>query len=543
MLLFLASKARHDVKAFFEFVMVEERTRQRMRLASHQEVVLDFLTAHQRGVLMMPRGHSKTFLIATYLLWLIGNDASFRGAIVSETEQQAKKVLALVKDYIQEPELSGGRLHLVFPHLRQTQRKHEPWTQTDITIDRPAGTRDPTLIARGYQGAILGSRLKAVFVDDILSQENVMTEEGRRKVIEWVDGSLMGTLDKRGDPKAFLSGTAWHPQDLLHKATERGWATLKMDIVGNVQVYPDEDPLSCPGFGPEGWDHPGIRPGAKVPNNRLVKHDPDPREERLLWPGQFGLAIDDVAGQKRALAKLQRENLPHVFQQMYMMVAHDYSSALCKPEWIAACMKLAREKGVHRLVDRYSDGGLVFTGVDLGIEVGEHNDDTSFFTFLVLDTGHRVILDIDFGKYDGATKVQKVVEKAERFNSCLVMVESNGGQKMLTEWALDKNVSLPVRAVQTTARKAHVEDGIPGLFLEIYNGAWLIPNEMDADGHIVVDPRVQRWCDESINYVPDKHTGDVIMSSYLAHQGARSWGITTGSQAAEGGGLGDFLSR
>lgn len=545
-LLFMAAKARQDVKVFFEFVMVEEKTRQRLRTEAHQAVVLDFLRDNQRAVLMMPRGHSKTFLIAAYLLWLIGHDPSARCAIVSATQEQAQKVLRLVRDYIEDPAVSGGRLQMVFPHLRPTQKKHEPWTQTAITIDRPAGTRDPTLVAVGYEGAILGARLKYVFVDDILTQENTNTEEGRVKLIEWVDGSLMGTMDTRGDPRVVLSGTAWHPRDLLHVATEdKGWATLKMDVVGNVDVYTDVDPSNCPDH-PDGWDHPGLRPSRLHPShNRLVAHDPDPFEKKLLWPGAFReVAVDDVAGQQKALEALRRSKLPHVFQQMYMMVAHDYSSALCKPEWIEACMKLAREKGVHTLLDEYRGGGLVFTGVDLGINVGEHNDDTVLFTFLVLDSGHRQILDIDIGKYDGATKMRKVEEKVERYGSALVMVESNGGQKLLVEWCLDRNVSLPVRAQQTTAMKSHVELGIPGLFLEIYNGAWLIPNYIDDNGHRVVHPNVQRWCDAAVNYVPDKHTDDSLMAGYLGHQGARAWGITTGAQAvSQDIGVGDLLSR
>lgn len=544
MMLFIAAKARGDVKTFFQFVMVEEKTRRRMRTEPHQRVTLDFLRDNSRCVLMMPRGHSKSFLIAAYLLWLIGHDPSYRGAIVSATQQQAEKILRLVRDYIQDPSVSGGRLQLVFPHLRQTQKRHEPWTQTAITVDRPAGTRDPTLVAVGYEGAVLGARLKGVFVDDILTQENTMTEDGRRKLIEWVDGTLMGTMDTTGDPRVVFSGTAWHPADLLHKTTEAGWATLKMDVVGNVDVYPDEDPSNCPSQ-PEGWDHQDLRPGLHFPHNRLVAHDPDPFEKKLLWPGAFKDApVNDVAAQQQALNTLRRSKLPHVFQQMYMMVAHDYSSALCKPEWIEACQLKAREMGVLDLLPEYHGGGLVFTGVDLGIGIGEHNDDTCLFTFLVLDSGHRQILDIDVGKYDGATKVLKVAEKVERYDSALVMVESNGGQKLLTEWCLDRNIALPVRAVQTTAMKAHVELGVPGLFLEIYNGAWLIPNRIDEYGHKVVSPAVQRFCDEAVNYVPDKHTGDVLMGGYLGHQGARQWGITTGSQAVnQDSGIGDLLSR
>jgi hypothetical protein len=531
-LLARAAKARHDFATFFEFVMEEERSKAPIKMAAHQRVTADFLLDHRRGVLMMPRGHSKSFLLVALLLWHIGQDASFRGAIVSATQEQAMKMLRAVADYIEH----SWKLKLVFPHLRPSNRKNEPWTQTAITIERPPGTRDPTLVAVGLHGAILGARLKFVVVDDILTQENTATEEQRRKTIEWIDGSVLGTLDRKGNTRAWLVGTAWHPSDLLHKATERGWATLKMDITGNIRVQDDADEFIRVQGG-DYWDHEGIRP--TNPDNpglqfefRLVAHDPDPSGEVLLWPEQFG--------GKKELERLRRSVLPTVFQQMYMMVARDQANALFQAQWFEECKKKAREMGVKSLVDRYDGGDPVFVGVDLGIEIGEHNDDTSFFTFAVLSSGHRVILDIDFGKYDGATKMRKVAEKVERYKASVVIVESNGGQKLLVEWALDNNVSLPVRAVQTTARKAHAEYGIPGLALEVFNTAWLIPN----DDYGQVDPRLERWIAECVNYVPDKHTGDVLMSSWLAQEGARAWGMGTGNQAvANEGWASDFMAR
>jgi hypothetical protein len=363
-----------------------------------------------------------------------------------------------------------------------------------------------------------------------------------------VDGSVLGTLDKVGEPKAFEVGTPWHPRDLMHVSLDRGWAGLKMDIKGNVVVYPDAEEAELVKVDVETWDHSGdayphghrLLRDARHPCARLTSHDPDPEEQKMLWPESWGIPAEDVESQRKKLEQLQREKLPHVFQQMYMMVAHDYSSAWCKVEWIEACKKKAREMGVHSLLGEYLGEGLVFVGVDLGIALGEHNDDTSIFTCLVHESGHRQILDIDFGKYDGATKVQKIADKVRRYRAALVMVESNGGQKLLAEWALDKDISLPVKAVQTTARKSHPEDGLPGLFLEIYNGAWLIPN----DDNGACDPRVQRFIDECINYVPDKHTGDVLMSAYLMQGGMRQWGITIGAQAAEGGNvIGDLLTR
>ena len=543
MLLLTASKARHDFKVFFDFVMEEENTKEPIEMLAHQRVAAEFLLAHRRAVIMMPRGHSKSFLILALLLWNIGRDPNFRGAVVSATQDQAAKTVMAARQYIE----SNPRLRLVFPNLAPSTRKGESWTQTEITVRRPPGTRDPTLVAKGMDGAVRGSRLKFIVVDDILTEENTATEDGRQKVIKWVDGALLQTKDVTGDTRAYLVGTAMHPADLLHYAShrQRGWATMKMDVVGNIVTLDDADPAVRIDGG-EHWDTELLRPGP-VPYERLTAHDPDPRNLALLWPSKFPhpykrgerCGPQDLLAQQKALATFKASMHPVVFQKEQMMLAKDEENAWFRTEWFEWCKDKAREMGFFALVDSYDGQYPTFTGVDLGINIGEHNDDTSFFTFCVLPTGHRRILDIEYGKFDGARKMQKVGEKHRQFGSWVIMVESNGGQKMLVEWALDNDVSLPVRAQQTTAMKTHVEMGIPALATEVYNKAWLIPNRQG-----VVDERVQRWIDEAVNYVPDKHTGDVLMSSYLAQQGARQWGIGTGAQATQGDtGLGDFLSR
>jgi hypothetical protein len=549
-LVYMAAKARSDPKVFFEFVMVtDDAFKRRVKISAHQRVLLDFIRDHHRGVVMMSRGHSKTFCLVSMLLWMIGNDPNFRGAVVGAKEAQSEKVVKAVREAIGDPrngQPGNPRLLMVFPHLRRSPNKFDPWTMTSITVAREAGTRDPTLIAVGLNGIIRGARLKCVFVDDVLTDENVGTHEQREKVVEWVDGAVLQTLDRTGDTKAYLVGTALHPQDLLHKAQERGWASLKMDVAGNVQVEDDKDPW-CRVDGGDFWDHPELRAGYVVPSkNRLVSHDPDPRDEKLLWPERFGR---DPNGNElppdRALALLQESMLPHKFQQEYMMVAHDYATAMCRPEWITRCKLAARQPPfgggpIEQLAPGYQGQGLVFVGVDLAYALEDHNDDTAYVTVLVHDSGHRQILDIEYGKFDSALKVQKVREKVELFSASLVVIEGNSAQRTVAEWSLNENAGLPVVALDTGREKADVHLGIQGLFLEIYNGAWIIPN----DEHGVMDRRVQRFVDACINYVPDKHTDDVLMAAWLAHKGMRRWGVTTGSQAVQGSsGLDDFMLR
>lgn len=535
-----AAEARRDPKKFFDFVMVtDDATKRHVKADAHQRVILDFLNEHYRGVLMVSRGHSKTFCMAAYILWMIGNDPNFRGVVIGITQEAAEKIIKAVRDYIETSE----RLRLVFPDMVRSPNKFDPWTQSSLTVKRQGGSRDPTLKAFGIYGPIRGARLKAVFVDDVLDDENVHTDEQRKKVITILDGAVRGTLDTTGGTKMFLVGTTLHPEDCLHVAREKKWACLEMNVVGDITLQDDEEEWNRVNGGDE-WDHPDLAPSDKHPDDptklQIAGHAPG----EILWPQRFGIGQRgeklDTDEALRRILKVNCNKNPIVFQREYMMIAVDQASAWCRREWVDKCELVARQKQVFRFAGGYAGEGLVFMGVDLGLALGEHNDDTAFFVALVHDTGHRQILHIEAGKYDGAQKMRRVAELCDRFRVALCIVEGNGGQRLLAEWTLNENIALPVKAVETGKEKTDVHLGIPGLFTEIFNGAWLFPNE----GKENKPPEVERVERECVGYVPDRHTGDVLMAMYCCWKGMRMWGVTTGGQAVEGGGdLGSFMQR
>lgn len=229
-----AADARESLDAFFEYVMREERTHRAVRVAPHQRVVHKFLTEHDRCVLQLPVGHAKSFSLLAYTLWSIGLNPSLRGAIVSATQEQAEKFVMTIRDYVEQSEA----LHLVFPGLRRSRKASDHWTQTRITVDRPLGGIHPTLIAIGMDGAIEGSRLNWVVVDDLLKADNTRTKDACLKVRQWVETSVMSRMDPDGE-KFVISNTPWHPDDLVTQTTRAGWASLTMDAEGYVYVQDD----------------------------------------------------------------------------------------------------------------------------------------------------------------------------------------------------------------------------------------------------------------------------------------------------------------
>lgn len=515
-----AKKARSHPAAFFDFVMKDERG-QRVKIAPHQEVALDFIMKHQRSVNIWPIGHSKTYLMTALTLWLMGTEPMTRGAIVSGTQEQALKPLAMVSDYI----LGSQELRLVFPNLQPSTRKKDPWTQDKITVERPPGIRDPSLRAVGYGGAILGSRLDWIIIDDILTQENVNTDESRKKLIEWVDSSVFSRVEPGPNAKVVITNTPWHPEDLVHVLEQRGWPTMRMDALGDIRAQDDKDlqrEAREQGIPYEIWDHAGVRMKSTQRTEtvmRLSAHDPDPRNIKPLWPERF--PPEELARRKR------RTTLPD-WNRNYLCIARSDDEAMCKIDYIELCKKNARDKGVHGFVTEWKGNGLVFTGVDLAIQIGQQHDLTAFFTFAVLPGGFRQILDIESGRMQGPKIIEKIVEKHRRFGSVCI-VENNGAQDYLRQFVLQKDAALPIKAHTTTSMKAHPEYGVASVFVEMANGAWLIPN----DPYGGTTKEVDDFCNFALNYVPERHTADVLMAQYFARELAREWGCLSGGDLAD----------
>lgn len=515
-LLSLADEAKRDPGTFFEFVMREETTRARMLLQPHQRVVLDFVLQHDRAIIMLPISTSKTFLMAAATIWMLGNDPTTRGAIVSATEAQAQKVLKMVSDYIR----SSPELHLVFPKLQPSL--HDPWTKSSITVDRPLGIRDASVAAYGYDSNRLpGSRLDWILSDDLVVPENSYTEEARQKMRHWFDGELMTRIDpSRG--RIVLTNTPRHPKDQLHELKRRGWATLRMDIMGGIYVKDDERREAK---GLEPWGHPELRKalhGAYRSTGEASYRLARRAEDDPLWPERWSL---------KRIEEERKSKLPHDFNQTFMCIARNDAESMCQEAWIEECKRKARERGITHMVEEYKGQNLVFMGVDLAFRQTEAADYTAFFVFEQLPDGHRRVLHVEYVRESAPIIIEKILAKQKAFSSpnarsgCVVRVENNAGQQMIVDMLRAKGgTGFPVYEHTTGTNKANSEFGIQSVFQDFYTGAWLVPNDHAGRCH----PYVQRWIQACLDYTPTKHADDGLVAAWIARTQAYEWGVIGG---------------
>lgn len=86
------------------------------------------------------------------------------------------------------------------------------------------------------------------FVDDLEDEENVATEDSRRKMKRWFNGALIPALDPMG--KIRMVGTPLHPKSLLEeKMTDPGWRSARFPVIfindkgEEVSAWPDRFPM------------------------------------------------------------------------------------------------------------------------------------------------------------------------------------------------------------------------------------------------------------------------------------------------------------
>ncbi len=534
-----AARARVDPAEFFSFVFRHEKTNAPLTVTPHQRLRFEFIAAHPLCVIRTPTGTSKTFDLQAYYLWLLGEDRSIRGAVISGKQEQAAKVVRTVSEYIDE----SPHVQLVFPGLKASTRDADPWTQTQITVERPVHSRDPSLVAVGYGGKLPGSRLTWVLIDDILNAENTATPEGRKKLNAWVHSTV---LSRRGNEelRVVVTNVPWHPGveadnssgetddvgDLTFALARLGWPVLNMDISGDVW------------FENTDWDTDLIRPSEKdnpAPTgdgrmHRLVEHD-TPEYARLcgidvpagvtewidhdnqvpLWPEEKPWSVINEARSKTTLL---------AFEQTQMVRVRSDMSSLVKEAWIERCKQAATiwTPPIRSLyAGKWTEPFPTITGIDPAFSQKKKADQSAMFTFAVYPNGFHRILNVSFGKWSPNELIDKIIAELTRFNS-IGYVESNGAQMALRHWALERKRNLTVRAVNTGKNKWDMSTGIESIFVELENAAWLIPNDAGT-----VDPNVAEAIRQALFYTRNRkqHTGDVLMSWWIAREGARKSGF------------------
>ena len=401
-------RARKYFAVFFEYVFG-------LAPAAHHRKWMAGVEEDDRVVIMAPIEHGKsTVLSVAFPLWVLGNNPNARIALVSETHSQAARPLAAVRGHIIQKE----RLHEVFPWLKPAAGTREKWTDSEIVVDRPSLEKDPSIIALGVLGPLLGARLDLAILDDVVGWDNSLTAGQRTKLVDWFRSTLVGRIVAGG--KVVVIGTPWHEEDLLHVLAGSGEYKLLRD----------------PALDDEG---------------------------KPLWPEAW--PVERLEQRRREIGEVEFS------RQMLLKPISDATSRF-KSTWIERAFQNAKDLGVV-LVDSYNGPYRTFSGVDLGVKQGLQHDESAIFTLALLPDGRRQVLNIESGRWQGPELVQRLKFTAARFGSRL-RVENNGAQDYILQFVRDAGIGVDAH---TTGRNKHdPQYGVESLAVEMERGLWVLPD-------------------------------------------------------------------
>lgn len=466
------------------------------------------------AVFTYPRDHGKSkHLSVAYPLWRIAKDHNVRILAISRTAGVAESFLSEIVSNVErnerykewaraiDPEGEG-----VIPRMKVLRKQTEDWSGKSITIDRPdVSMKDPTIWATGLFGQILSRRADVIICDDVVDQQNSATEAQRKKVIDWIETTVLPVLVPGGT--FIYLGNTWHQDDVVSKfmndprfivQKKQGAIILEAvrqdlwqkwgSIMLNITVKPKDRFDQAEAF---------------YQSNKEAMDE----GSQVLWKERY------------PYSRLYFERMlnPYVFARMYQCDPSNRPDQVIKDEWIEAALK----KGFHmRMQDLPHPKNILMVsaaGMDLAISQEEHADDTALIYMDLVQYGYDGIDDGDYiwrqihrGKFTPNEQRTKAKEAWANHGMQTIRVESVGYQASLT---IDlANEGVPVTAYHTGKEKMDPEIGINSLAVVMELGKMVIPSDP-------TDPRTIELASKLANEMrafPDGHTGDSLMGGWFA---------------------------
>jgi phage terminase large subunit-like protein len=201
-------RALKDFEYFIELVQPK-----RLLGNIHKEVISWWTRqdAKNHQLLLLPRDHGKSAMIALRVVWELTKDPTLRVLYISSTSNLAIKQLKFIKDVFTSPSY-----RLYWPEMvNEDEAKREKWTEREIALDHPKrreeSIRDPSVFTAGLTTNIVGMHCDIAVLDDVVVAANAYVQATREKVKEQYGylSSIEGA-----NAREWVVGTRYHPNDL-----------------------------------------------------------------------------------------------------------------------------------------------------------------------------------------------------------------------------------------------------------------------------------------------------------------------------------------
>lgn len=204
----------------------------------HREIIRwwDRQDAKRYQLLILPRDHMKSALVAYRVAWRLTKDPTLRVLYISSTSNLATKQLKFIKDII-----TSDVYRLYWPDMViKEEANREKWTEREISVDHPLRKaehiRDPSIFTAGLTSNIVGLHCDIKVLDDVVVDSNAYLEDGRAKVEDQY--SLLSSIGTVLDEE-WVVGTRYHPKDLYTTLMEREVETFNDvgEVIGSEPLF------------------------------------------------------------------------------------------------------------------------------------------------------------------------------------------------------------------------------------------------------------------------------------------------------------------
>lgn len=211
---------------------------QRLLGSCHKELIQWWTRpdAKDHQLVLYPRDHGKSALIAYRVAWELTKDPTLRVLYISATSNLAQKQLGFIKQIFE------SKVHQRYwpDHIHPDEGRRTKWTQTEIELDHPVrkteNIRDPSIMTAGLTTSITGLHFDIAVLDDVVVYENAYTQEGRNRVE--TQYSLLASIEGTG-AREWVVGTRYHPKDLYSTMLEMNEPVFSDDgeQLGEDNIY------------------------------------------------------------------------------------------------------------------------------------------------------------------------------------------------------------------------------------------------------------------------------------------------------------------
>jgi len=440
------------------------------RPAAHQRLIAEKLEAVERGdinrlAIFMPPRHGKSMLASEFFpAWYLGRNPDRQIICATYSQQLADDFGRKVRNQLRSEEFDG-----IFPGVGLRIDSH--------SVRRFHTAQGGVYYGAGIGGPITGRGAHLLLIDDpVKSRTDASSPTRRQQTWDWYTSVAYTRL--MPGAAIVLIQTRWDPDDLagriLRNAEDEGWETLSLPAV-NAQgeaLWPESYPIERleeirRQIGPRDWSalyqqEPAARDGG------VFKAEPiDAAMGRVSWCSCLAEAIPDADERKRA---------------------------------------------------------VVCTGVDLATRKGEEHDLTVFTT--LLKVGHRYrVLNVRSARLEATAILSELLDVYRCFHASAgqarFRVEDNAAQAYIVQMAKDARQMAALGATEaelsrivvtghtTTIKKRDLEIGIPSIASDLEMDRVDIPRHRETEA----------LREEMLSWAPDVHTGDRLMSLWIARAG------------------------